>query len=253
MQTIEALSCTGKQETAPVRGSPPGTVSYRAPHRELVVIPALVLLCGGLFSACSGGSSDAGRPGAAAGTANSAPTISGSPPAQVTAGQRYSFTPSASDPDGDRLSFSASNLPSWATLDSGNGNISGTPSAADVGTYGGISISVSDGTDTVRLDPFTVDVLARGANSGAVVLSWTAPTENEDGSPLTDLAGYRLYWAREPGVPGVYPNTVTIDNPGVTIYVVEDLAPGTYEFVATAFNASGAESRFSNPTTKTVP
>lgn len=224
-------------------------MSYRAPHRELVVIPALVLLCGGLFSACSGGSSDSGRPVAAAGTANSAPTISGSPPAQVTAGQRYSFTPSASDPDGDRLSFSASNLPSWATLDSGNGNISGTPSDADVGTYGGISISVSDGTDTVRLGPFVIEILAPGANSGAVVLSWTAPTENEDGSPLTDLAGYRLYWGREPGV---YPNSVTIDNPGVTIYVVEDLASGTYEFVATAFNAAGTESRFSNPAIKTV-
>ena len=224
-------------------------MSYRAPHRELVVLPALVLLCGGLFSACSGGSSDSGRPVAAAGTANSAPTISGSPPAQVTAGQRYSFTPSASDPDGDRLSFSASNLPSWATLDAGNGNISGTPSDADVGTYGGISIGVSDGTDTVRLGPFVIEILAPGANSGAVVLSWTAPIENEDGSPLTDLAGYRLYWGREPGV---YPNSVTIDNPGVTIYVVEDLASGTYEFVATAFNAAGTESRFSNPAIKTV-
>ncbi len=222
---------------------------YRATHRELVFIPALALLCGSLLSACLGGGSDSDQPVTAGDSANSAPTISGSPPTQVTAGQRYSFTPNASDPDGDRLSFSASNLPSWVTLDSGTGNVSGTPSDADVGSYRDISISVSDGTTTIRLGPFTIEVLAEGAATGAATLSWTAPTENDDGTPLTDLAGYRLYWGT---TPGSYPNSVTIDNPGVTTYVVENLVSGTYEFAATAFNTAGVESRLSNPATKTV-
>ena len=42
---------------------------------------------------------------------NSAPLISGSPPDNVTVGVEYSFTPQASDPDGDTLDFSANNIP----------------------------------------------------------------------------------------------------------------------------------------------
>ncbi len=86
--------------------------------------------------------------------------------------------------------------------------------------------------------------------TGSATLSWTAPTENEDGSPLTDLAGYKFYWGT---TPGIYPNSVTINNPGITIYVIENLEPGTYEFVATAFNAVGGESAYSNTSTKIIP
>ena len=182
-------------------------------------------------------------------SSNSAPTLSGTPPSSVTAGSPYSFTPVANDADGDLLGFDVSNLPSWADFNTGNGRISGTPNAADVGLYDNIRITVSDESASDTLGPFSIEVVAPGAASGAAILSWNAPTENEDGTPLTDLAGYRLYWGT---TPGSYPNSVTIDNPGVTVYVVDNLAPGTYEFVATAFNTSGLESSFSAPTTKTV-
>lgn len=85
---------------------------------------------------------------------------------------------------------------------------------------------------------------------GSVTLSWTAPTYNEDGSVLTDLDGYRIYWGT---APGQYPNSVTLDNESITIYVLENVPAGTYEFVATSFNRAGVESRYSNPATKTVP
>jgi hypothetical protein len=62
-----------------------------------------------------------------------------------------------------------------------------------------------------------------------------------------DLAGYRIYWGT---TPGVYPNSVTINNPGLTTYVVENLSAGTYEFVATSFNNSGVESDYSAPVTR---
>ena len=84
---------------------------------------------------------------------------------------------------------------------------------------------------------------------GSATLSWTAPTQNEDGTDLVDLAGYKLYWGTSPGS---YPNSVTIDNSTVTTYIVENLAPGTYEFVATAYNTAGVESRFSGVATKTI-
>lgn len=83
---------------------------------------------------------------------------------------------------------------------------------------------------------------------GSVTLSWTAPTQNEDGSVLTDLDGYRLYWGQ---TAGRYTNSVTIDNESITIYIL-DAPVGTYEIVATSFNTSGVESRYSNPATIVV-
>ncbi len=125
--------------------------------------------------------------------------------------------------------------------------MSGTPGDGDVGTYSGITISVSDGSETASLGTFSITVEA--ISLGSATLSWTAPTENDDGSPLTDLAGYKIYWGTSPGS---YPNSVTINNPGITTYVVEDLPPGTYEFVATSFNSAGMESVYSTPATKVI-
>ena len=178
---------------------------------------------------------------------NSPPTISGNPSAQVNANSAYSFTPTASDADGDPLTFSISGKPAWATFNTSTGRISGTPSNADVGTYNNIRITVSDGSASATLGPFSITVQA--VSLGSVTLSWTPPTENEDGSTLSDLAGYRIYWGT---TPGVYPNSVTLNNPGLTSYVVDNLAPGTYEFVATSVNSVGVESAYSTPTTQTV-
>jgi hypothetical protein len=162
-------------------------------------------------------------------------------------GSQYAFTPSASDPDGDKLTFSVKNLPSWAAFSSSTGKISGTPSAGDIGTYQGITITVSDGQSTVSLAPFSIEVVATA--TGTVTLSWSAPTQNTDGSPLTNLAGYKIYWGTSKGN---YTHSATLNNPGVTTYVVDQLTPATWYFVATAFDSAGVESSFSNPASKTI-
>ncbi len=74
---------------------------------------------------------------------NRAPTISGTPPTTVQATTAYSFTPTASDPDGQTLTFSIANPPSWATFNTATGQLAGTPPGA--GTYSNIIITVSDG------------------------------------------------------------------------------------------------------------
>jgi hypothetical protein len=180
---------------------------------------------------------------------NNPPTIGGSPATSVEEGANYSFTPSASDPDGNTLTFTIVGRPDWASFNTSTGALTGVPDAADVGMYEGISISVTDDVDTVSLAVFSIEVVAANSSTGSVTLSWTAPTENEDGSPLVDLSGYRIYWGT---TPGNYPNSLTIDDTGLTTYVIDNLAPDTYEFVATSFNAAGIESAYSNPSTKTV-
>jgi hypothetical protein len=98
-----------------------------------------------------------------------------------------------------------------------------------------------------RLGTQSIDV---GPVTGSATLTWTAPTQNEDGTALTDLAGYKIYWGT---TSGNYSNSVTINDRDATSYVVDNLPSGTYEFVATSFNTSGVESRYSAPATKVVP
>jgi hypothetical protein len=179
---------------------------------------------------------------------NRAPTLSGTPGTAVMPGTPYTFTPTASDPDGNTLTFSITNLPAWATFDTATGRLSGTPGAQHVGVTSGIVISVSDGTLSTSLAAFALTVQA--VATGSATLSWTPPTTNTDGSPLTNLAGYRIYWGT---AAGNYPNSVSLTNPGLTSYVVGNLVPGTYFFVATAVNSVGAESVFSAPASKTIP
>jgi len=70
---------------------------------------------------------------------------------------------------------------------------------------------------------------------GSVTLSWMPPTTNDDGTPLA-LTGYRIYWGE---AEGHYPYSVTLNNPGLTRYVVEQLTPSRWYFVATALSADG--------------
>ena len=179
---------------------------------------------------------------------NRAPTITGSPQTSVSAGTAYSFTPTASDPDGDAMTFSISNLPGWASFDTATGRLSGTPGAQHVGTTTGIVISVDDGHQgTASLAAFSLTVQAVAV--GSATLTWLPPTTNTDGSALTNLAGYKVYWGTSQGT---YPNSTTLNNPGLSSYVVSNLAPGTYFFVATAYNTAGVESTFSGIATKTI-
>jgi PKD repeat protein len=91
---------------------------------------------------------------------NRTPVISGSPDGSVMATTSYSFTPVASDPDSDPLTFSIVNQPSWATFSLTTGELSGTPTEAQVGNNVDIVISVSDVTNSASLTPFSVGVIA---------------------------------------------------------------------------------------------
>lgn len=79
-----------------------------------------------------------------------------------------------------------------------------------------------------------------------LALNWVAPTENRDGSPLTDLAGYRAYWGY---APGDYQASVTIDDAAATSATVTPVgvpSGATIYVVLTAFDVDGNESAHSN-------
>src|SRR5688572_15131059 len=215
----------------------------RQAKTTFVAVLALTVLAG-----CGGGGGDDGTPATGGpGGSNAAPTIQGQPSANVMAGQAYSFQPSASDPNGDTLTFSVTNLPAWATFNASTGRLTGTPSAADVATYSNIRISVSDGQASASLNAFAITVA--DTVIGSATLSWTPPTENSDGSSLTNLAGYRVHYGRSPTQ---LSQTVEITNSSLSTYVVENLSSGTWYFAVVTVNTGGTTSVLSNVAAKTI-
>ncbi len=132
-------------------------------------------------------------------------------------------------------------------FDTASGALSGTPQAGDAGSYANISISVSDGNLAATLPEFTITV--NQVSLGSVTLNWTAPTQNTDGSVLMNLAGYKIYYGTSPDN---YPNQISINNPGITTDLVDNLTPNTWYFVSTAFNSAGEESDVSNVAIRTI-
>jgi hypothetical protein len=92
------------------------------------------------------------------------------------------------------LSFSVQNKPAWANFSIASGLLSGTPTSTQTGTFGNIVISVSDGQASSALPAFGITVTAPINTTGSATVSLTPPAQNTDGSPLTDLAGMRVYY-----------------------------------------------------------
>ncbi len=195
----------------------------------------------------SGGGSGNGGGGSGGSTGNRAPTISGSSATSVAIGTAYSFRPSAADPDGDTLTFSIRNQPSWARFNTSNGTLSGTPTAAQVGTYANIVITVSDGRSSASLPAFALTVNA--VANGSATLSWVPPTRNTDGSALGNLAGYRIYYGTSSSALN---RTAQVSNPGVATYMIDNLSPATWYFSVRAYTSAGVESAPSNVASKRI-
>jgi hypothetical protein len=178
---------------------------------------------------------------------NPPPVISGQPVTQLTATKPWSFQPTATDPHSEPLTFSIANKPSWATFEAATGKLSGTPGASYVGIYSNVVVAVTDGTTKVALPTFALVVQV--APVEAVRVSWTPPTTNTDGTLLTNLAGYRIYYGTSPTALGV---VLEIPNASLNAYMVENLTPGTWYFAVTAYTSTGRESVHSNVASKTT-
>jgi hypothetical protein len=171
--------------------------------------------------------------------------ISGTPDTALVVGTPWSFQPKVSNPDGKALSFSIQGKPSWASFDTSTGRLSGTPNAA--GSYGPITITVSDGQVHDSLAPFTLQVAE--PSLGSATVSWTPPTQRTDGSALTNLAGYKVFYGKNSSS---FTHVVDIKNAGQTSHFVENLDSGTWYFAVSAYDSDGLESAKSATASKTI-
>lgn len=178
---------------------------------------------------------------------NTPPSISGTPPDTVKAGQTYAFTPSATDPEGQQLTFSIANKPAWATFDTATGQLQGTPGATQSGTYSGIEISASDGQYASALPAFAVTVMPD--TKGSATVSWTPPTSFEDGTPIANLAGYRVVYGQSATQ---LSQSLTIASAVINSATIENLAVGTWYFAVKAYTTANVESNLSSVASKTI-
>jgi hypothetical protein len=167
------------------------------------------------------------------------PTISGTAPTSVVAGAAYSFLPSSTDPGGATLGFSIANKPSWATFSTTTGLLAGTPTDSNVGTTSNIVITVSDERGSASLASFSIAVTQPAPVTGTVTLSWTAPTENTNGSAISDLTGYTIFYGTNSAS---MTQTVNVPGAGSTSYVIGNLSAGTYYFAVAANASDGTQS-----------
>lgn len=99
------------------------------------------------------------------------------------------------------------------------------------------------------VSPAPATDLGDGGGDRSLALTWEAPLTNEDGSPLNDLAGYRIYYGSRSGSYGA---SVAVNNPAAVSHRLESLAPGTYYVVVKAVNSAGAQSIASPEASKTI-
>lgn len=134
---------------------------------------------------------------------------------------------------------SASGLSSTvASSGSGSGSVSsggGSGTSAGSGTSSGTGSGSGSGTTSSTI--------------GSATLRWQAPTTNTNGTALTDLAGFYIYYGSSLGS---MTNRINVSNPSAVSYVISNLSAGTWYFGIVAYTNIGLQSLMSNVGSKTI-
>src|SRR5512146_1066148 len=116
---------------------------------------------------------------------------------------------------------------------------------------GGSPAASASGGSTGSLSPGSSDSSSSVPSNKSITLSWSPPTQNSDGSSLTNLAGYTLHYGT---ASQDYTGSIEITDPTKTSYVVSDRSfpPGTYYFAISAYNAQQVSSSLSGEVSVTL-
>ena len=86
-------------------------------------------------------------------------------------------------------------------------------------------------------------------STGTAALAWTRPTTNTNGSPLLNLAGYRIHYGSRPDA---LSQSIAVYDPAATSYTLRGLPSGTWYFAMSAFTNAGTSSTWSTVVSKTI-
>ena len=90
---------------------------------------------------------------------------------------------------------------------------------------------------------------ASTSSTQAVTLSWSAPTENTNGTALTNLAGYVIYYGTSATA---MTQQINVNTVGMLVYQIPDLAPGNWYFQIMSVNSAGVQSSASATVTMSI-
>ena len=150
----------------------------------------------------------------------------------------YYFIPDATANNGAPLTFDIANQPGWTDFNITSGELTGIPTGDDAGIYKDIVISTDNGEANANIPAFSTEVIG-DVYSGTEQLAWSPPTQNSDGTPLTDLQGYRVMYGIESGT---YEYAERLNDPGITSHQIDGLIAGLWFFTVTAIDETGIES-----------
>ena len=182
----------------------------------------------------------------AGGSANDSVSITVAAPVPTLS---FSASPrSVNENDSTTLSWDGNDITSCTASGDWSGNkvVSGSETVSALTTDSQFTLTCNgSGGEVIK----TVNVTVTQISNGTALLSWTPPTQNTDGSSLTDLAGYKIRYGTSPGN---YSDTITLNNLGLSSYLVENLTSADWYFVMTSFNSSDIESSYSIEISKTI-
>jgi hypothetical protein len=114
-----------------------------------------------------------------------------------------------------------------------------------------VASATTSASNTATTAPATVTKVSTPINTvnGVATLDWMPPTENNDGSALTNLAGYTVYYGTDRND---LSQSVKVSNPGLASYAVTGLSSGTWYFAVTSYSADGVESARTTTVSTTI-
>jgi hypothetical protein len=138
----------------------------------------------------------------------------------------------------------------FTACDLGSSSSSSPASTTDTSGTTDTAASAPDNSSSSNAGASTSNNLTQSQSTGSATLVWSVPTNNTDGTMLTNLGGYKVYYGRDQSS---LSEVVDINHPGITSYVVDKLVSGTYYFALSAYNAAGIESAMKMVGSKTIP
>jgi hypothetical protein len=152
-------------------------------------------------------------------------------PASIEQGQSATLSWTSTDAD----SCVASN--GWSGTRSTMGSLSVSPAATAIYT---LTCSGEGGSTS---DSVTVTVNEPAPSGQDINLSWVAPAEREDGTPISmsEIAGYKIYYGTSQGQ---YTTSIDINDGSAEGYTITGLPSGTYYIVVTTYDVDGLESGY---------
>jgi hypothetical protein len=131
---------------------------------------------------------------------------------------------------------------------SSSGTVSSAAAPKTTTPASGTTSGTGTTTTVASSNKSTTPVKATTTN-GVATLDWLPPTENSDGSALTNLAGYTVYYGTSSES---LTQSIKVTNPGLTAYTVTNLSTGTWYFAVTSYSSTGVESTRTGTVSTTI-